>query len=102
MNKAGHFHRNNPRDKIKVMDVKVVKRDGVIEDYDPNKIIRVAVAAGLDEQKAKIMSDEITIWVEKSGIKQFTSLQLRDIVTGKLHKFDEAAAKMYVWYQSTK
>jgi transcriptional regulator NrdR family protein len=84
------------------MDVKVIKRDGVIEDFDTNKIVRVAVAAGLDEEKAKIMAEEITNWIEKSEIKQLTSLQMRDIVIGKLHKFDEAAAKMYVWYQSTK
>jgi transcriptional regulator NrdR family protein len=84
------------------MDTKVVKRDGVVEDFDTNKIIRVVVAAGLDEEKAKLLSAEIADWVSKSGLPQLTSLQLRDIVIGKLHKYDESAAKMYVWYQTTK
>lgn len=84
------------------MDVKITKRDGVIEDFDPEKIVKVAVAAGLDEEKARIISVEISDFIKKSGITHFTSLQLRDMVIGKLHKYDESAAKMYVWYQSTK
>lgn len=84
------------------MDVKVIKRDGVIEQFDQTKIARVAVAAGLDEEKAKLLSQEIADFIQKSGLTQFTSLQIRDMVSGMLHKYDESAAKMYVWYQSTK
>lgn len=84
------------------MDTKVVKRDGKIEDFDTEKIVRVVMAAGLDEDKAKVLAGEIAAWVTETKPEKLTSIQLRDIVIGKLHKFDEASAKMYIWYQSTK
>ncbi len=83
-------------------DIQVLKRDGTREPFDPDKIVRVTQAAGLDPDQAKKLAGEIADWAQKSGLSQLTTLQLRDLVIGKLHKYDEAAAKMFVWYQMTK
>lgn len=80
----------------------IIKRDGKAENYDPEKIVKVVMAAGLDLAPAQKLAAEVTSWIKKSGFQKLTSIELRDFIAEKLNKYDESAAKMFIWYQTTK
>lgn len=83
------------------MEIKVVKRDGTIEAYDADKIVRVVSAAGLRPVDAAGLSDKITSWLEtKKG--QVTSIDIRDKVFEELEKVDKYASGLFAWYQNLK
>lgn len=78
----------------------IVKRDGSKEPFDANKIARVVQAAGLDQDQATRLAEEVENEVKTN--QELTSLQIRDIVSEKLKNVDEYAAGLYDWYQKTK
>lgn len=81
------------------MDIKVLKSDNSIEDFDENKIARVAEAAGLSSEKAKTMAANIAKWLEEIGAPQVKSLQIRSKVIEELQKTNQYAANLYIWYK---
>lgn len=82
--------------------ISVIKRDGKKERYNPDKIIQVAEAAGLEVEKAVKLAQSINEWV--SGLKKtkITSLELRDQVQKFLRGLNPRVADLYQWYQKTK
>ena len=82
--------------------IQIEKRDKVKEDYDPEKIVKVGIAAGLSKDQARQLADKVDQWIEKSGKELFTSLQIRDRVLVEIQKIDEFAAKKFIWYEKYK
>lgn len=84
------------------MEIKVVKRDGSEETFQPQKIEKVVKAAGLIEEEAKALAAKITSWVKNLGKPKVTSLEIRDQVISELKVANEYAFNMFTWYQKTK
>lgn len=84
------------------MKIQVVKRDGSLENFERDKIERVTAAAGLSQEQAKELADEIEKWVETSGKNQLTTLQIREQVLKRLNNLNQFAANAFVWYEKTK
>jgi len=84
------------------MDIKVVKRNGKIEIFDPEKIIKVLKAAGLDQVGAEKLTAKIINWLNERGKPQVTSLQIRDRVIIEIQKVDRAAAERFISYEKYK
>ena len=82
--------------------ITITKRDGKKEAYDPNKIIQVAEAAGLDTHLAVQLAQAISDWL--SGLKKshVSSLDLRDRIQKDLHRLSPHVSDLYRWYQKTK
>lgn len=84
------------------MKVKVVKRDGSIEDFDEAKISKVVTAAGLPADKAQNLATSVSEWAKASGQEQVTTLQVKNKVIEELKKVDEYVANLFTWYEKTK
>lgn len=84
------------------MDKTIIKRDGQKERYSPEKISRVAKAAGLSNEKTHQLVKDINEWITSNDKKELTSIELRDHVVMELTKLDTYAANMFIWYQKTK
>lgn len=84
------------------MDTQVIKRDGKTEPYDEGKIAKVVQAAGLRPVDAEELAGKITSWIESSGKKQISSIDIRDRVFTELEKVDKYASGLFAWYQTTK
>lgn len=78
----------------------VVKRDGSKELFDAAKITRVVIAAGLDQSKASLLTEDVVNQLKNQP--EVTSLQIRDLVSTRLRAVDQYAAGLYDWYQKTK
>lgn len=83
--------------------VRVIKRDGKIEDFDPGKIERVAKAAGLKPEDAKKVAQNVNQWVTNNIFDHtISSLKIRDKVVEELKQVSSYAAGLYTWYEKTK
>lgn len=80
----------------------VIKRDGSREPFDPRKIARVVVAAGLRQEQAENLSRQVDTWAQSQTEAELSSLVIRDRVLSLLREVDESAANLYAWYQKTK
>ncbi|KKQ52714.1 hypothetical protein A2865_01760 [Candidatus Woesebacteria bacterium RIFCSPHIGHO2_01_FULL_39_17] len=84
------------------MDIKVVKRNGKLEAYNPEKIIRVLKAAGLDQVASLKLTERISTWLLEREKPQVTSLQIRDRVIVEIQKVDKEVAKKFISYEKYK
>jgi len=84
------------------MKIEVVKRDGTVEIYDEAKIIKVAMACGLDLEHAQALAASVTKWIKGNSLSKVTSLQIRDAFLEDLKKVNESAADLFLWYEQTK
>ena len=84
------------------MKFQVIKKDGTLEDFEKGKIERVITAAGLSQEQAEKLADDIEKWAETSGKNQITTLQIRNQVLLELKGLNEFAANAFVWYEKTK
>lgn len=84
------------------MKIKVVKRSGLIEDFEQNKIAQVVKAAGLKSNQAKELAAKVAKWTKNTGKNQVTSLEIRDEVLQELPQYNNQAAQLFTWYQHTK
>ncbi len=82
--------------------MQVVKRDGSLQEYNPEKIARVVEAAGLSPDQAKTLADTVTRWVNQSGNPQIPTREIRDKVVEQLQNVNSNAANLFAWYESTK
>ena len=82
--------------------VKVLKRDGSIEEFNHEKIARVVQAAGLETSQAKLLADKIADFVSGNGQGPIPSSQIKDKVVEELTKVDKHAAGLFTWYEKTK
>jgi len=80
----------------------VLKRDGSIEEFQPEKIARVVKAAGLSEEQAKTLAQNVTDWANSQEQEKITILQIRDRVLEELKKVNAYAAGLFKWYEKTK
>jgi len=84
------------------MGISVLKRDGSSEPFQPEKIVRVLLAAGLEEAKSQGLADQLAAWAAGLGQPQITSLQIRDQVQAELDVTNPYIAGLFRWYQKTK
>ncbi len=80
----------------------VIKRDGSKEPFDPEKISRVTLAAGLNQDQVQLLSRKLTLWASSLGTNEISSLDIRDQVLNELESIDENVARFFRWYQKTK
>ena len=87
--------------------MKIVKRDGHIVDYDPEKI-RVAIGKANNEVKGKEKAskeeiEEIIKYIEDLNKKRILVEDIQDIIEEKLMEFDKyQLAKKYITYRYTR
>ncbi len=84
------------------MNIAVIKKDGSIEDYNPQKITKVVIAAGLYPDQANILSTNITNWLKEKNLSKVTSIQIKNQVIEELKKINQYAAGLFTWYEKTK
>ena len=82
--------------------INIIKRDGTKEPYKSSNITRVIKAAGLNNDEAAKVTENITSWIISLSKNEISSLQIRDQVLQELKKVKEDAANLFAWYQSTK
>ena len=88
-------------------DMKIVKRDGRIVDYDSNKI-RIAIGKANNEvsEEKRINSkdiDKIISYIEKLNKKRMLVEDIQDIIEQKLMEFKKyELAKKYIIYRYTR
>jgi len=87
--------------------MKIVKRDGHIVDYDPNKI-KIAIGKANAEVRAKERAtdeeiEDIIKYIEDMNKKRFLVEDIQDIIEEKLMEFGKyALAKKYITYRYTR
>ena len=87
--------------------MKIVKRDGHIVDYDPEKI-KVAIGKANNEVKGKEKAskeeiEEIIKYIEDLNKKRILVEDIQDIIEEKLMEFDKyQLAKKYITYRYTR
>jgi transcriptional regulator NrdR family protein len=84
------------------MNIKFMKRNGSIEDYQEEKIIKVLIAAGLSDDDAKTVSAKITKWLASLKEFQVNSLQIRTKIIEELEKINKNVANLFQWYEKSK
>lgn len=86
------------------MEIMVQKRNGNLEPFDPEKIVRVTTAAGLRPIDASELAQRVTRWIELHAKTNstVTSIQIRDKVFKELEKVNKYASGLYAWYQNLK
>ena len=84
------------------MKIQVIKKGGSLEDFEKDKIERVTTAAGLSQDQAKKLADDIGKWAENLEKKQIPTLQIRNQVVAKLKNINQFAYSAFVWYAKTK
>ncbi len=78
--------------------VQVKKRDGRLEDFDRQKVYRSVVAAGLAEEKANNIANQIQLWVQQSESIVSTG-EIRKRVIGLLEAENLEVAENYKTYK---
>lgn len=84
------------------MIIKVIKRDGKIEDFDKKKIAKIAVATGLYPEKAKALANKVESRIKEMKVSNIKSTDIRDLVSEELQLADKYASGLYTWYEKTK
>ncbi len=84
------------------MEFKVQKRNGSIEDYDSNKILRVVIAAGLTQNEAEKLVKLVNDWLKGKSEPQITSVQIRDRIIVEIQKINKNAANKFIWYEKSR
>jgi len=86
---------------VDIKDFRIQKKDGSIEPYLPDKLVRVAMAAGLNHEQALTLGTHIYDWVITQSQPIPTSA-IRDKMISELRSAYPPAANLYIWYESTK
>lgn len=82
--------------------IMIIKSDGSTEEFQPAKITRVVMSAGLSDEQAKQLSQNVAEWVNIQADGQITTSQIRDKVLEGLKKVSAYAAGLFEWYEKTK
>lgn len=88
-----------------VDDIKVIKRDGNKEAFDPQKIERIAAAAGLTEEESKKLRVDVTKFASKHAGENdgcISSLKIRSEVYERMVETNEYAAGLFKWFEKNK
>lgn len=84
------------------MNLEVIKKDGRLEDFDPDKIARVVTAAGLKPEEGFALALNVDRWAKSQGKTQITTLEIRNKVIEELKKTNEQTANFFMWYEKGK
>jgi hypothetical protein len=84
------------------MHINVKKRDGEVEAYNPENVRKVSVAAGMTEEEAQKLVEEVNKWVKRYEGKTVSSLKIRDIMIKEMPKINKYAADKFIWYENYK
>ena len=84
------------------MQIRVIKRDGKIEDFNPSKISIVVSTAGVTREQADFVADQVQQWLEEREQPIVSSFIVRMKILEELEKIDKHAAELYSWYGRTK
>lgn len=84
------------------MKIKVVKNNGVKEEFREEKIAQVVKAAGLTEEKAAALAQKVAEEIRMRNEKEVSSKLIRKMVTRELKEADNYAYGLYVWYEKVK
>jgi transcriptional regulator NrdR family protein len=82
--------------------IKVLKRDGSLEDYSTRTIKRILLATGLSETESASLASKVSVWAKKSNRKKISSLEIRDKVLDLLKDSHSYAYDKFLWYQNIK
>ena len=85
-----------------VKKIKVLKRDGSVEDFDSKKVVKVVTVAGLKPDQAQKLLIKINQWVNDLDQETVSSLKIRNKVLKELQKVNNYAANLYEWYEKNK
>ena len=82
---------------------KVQKKDGAIEDFDRNKIIRGAVNAGATDEQAEKIAYEIEAWLPSAAENNLVkAIDIRNKGLEVLRSLNPDAAVSFESYQKPK
>ncbi|OGD86846.1 hypothetical protein A2164_01420 [Candidatus Curtissbacteria bacterium RBG_13_35_7] len=84
------------------MEIRVIKKGGTSEEFDPDKIARVVTAAGLAPKDGFMIAIEVANWVKKQNKKSIGSYEVRKKIVEEVGKINKDVAKVYNWYEETK
>ncbi len=73
----------------------VVKKDGRLEMFQPEKIVKCCIAAGVPEKEAKKVAEE----VGRHLYMNIPTNEIRKMIIKKLGKIDKKAAAAYERYE---
>lgn len=82
--------------------IKVVKRDGSLENFDNKKIIKVLKAAGLAENKSRLVAKKVEVLFKTSAKEQISSLEIKDKILDELKQVNQYIASLFDWYEKSK
>jgi transcriptional regulator NrdR family protein len=80
----------------------VVKRGGETENFDVEKLRRVALATGLNSKQADKLVDNINKWAGRQNDNNLTTLAIRQKIIEELGKIRKYSADKYIWYENLK
>lgn len=73
-----------------MVNLRVIKKSGIIEDFNPEKIEEICIKAGLLPSSAEIIGKEI-----EHRLIHIGSSKIRNLLYKTLKKVDKKAAKRY-------
>jgi transcriptional regulator NrdR family protein len=73
-----------------MVNLRVIKKNGIIEDFNQKKIEEICIKAGLLPSSAEIIANEI-----EHKLIHIRSSKIRNILYKTLKKIDKKAAKRY-------
>lgn len=73
-----------------MLNLRVKKKNGIIEDFNPEKIKQICIKTGLLPSSAEIVAQEI-----EYKLIHLKSSKIRDLLYKTLKKVDKKAAKRY-------
>jgi 2-phosphoglycerate kinase len=76
----------------------VRKKDGSLEDFNPEKVYNSFIAAGLAPADAEDIAKQILLWAEQSD-EMITTAEIRKRAIGLMETKDIEAAERYKSYQ---
>jgi len=84
------------------MVLKVIKRDGREEEFDPDKIARVTTSSGLRSQEGLGLALVIDRWAKSLNKEKLTTMEIRNKVIEELKKTNAYVANLFIWYERGK
>lgn len=76
-----------------MVDLKVIKKDGKIVDFDKEKIIEACKSAGASDDVAEKVAKKVT-----EELPKIKSSKIRELALKELEKLDPEASKSWIQY----
>ncbi len=82
--------------------MQILKRDKTTEEFDIQKVKKVVITTGLNEEQAEKVINHLNQWIEGQHTDIIDSIALRKKVQSELKIHNENAANLYEWYEENK